>query len=79
MASLSSLPFEVQLQIVSYLNLRDRLAFAQVSVASHDVVYYVLSHHAELDFSSVIMDNEGYVSLIPCFCKFYMLTLELLV
>lgn len=63
MASLLSLPFEVQLQIVRYSNLRDCLAFAQVSVASHDVVYYVLSHRAEVKFSSVIMDNEGYVSL----------------
>ena len=60
--NLLSLPFEVQVLIVRYLNLKDCLSFAEVSTECHDIVYYIFSHRAELDFSSVITDGQ-YVSL----------------
>ena len=62
MSNLLSLPFDVKLLIVRYLNLSDCLSFAQVSTVCHDIVYYVFSHRAELDFTSVIGD-DSYLSL----------------
>ena len=62
MANLISLPFDVKLLIVRHLDLNDCLSFAQVSTECHDIVYYVFSHRAELDFTSVITDGQ-YVSL----------------
>ena len=62
MANLLSLPFNIQLLIVRHLDLNDRLSFAEVSTVCHDIVYYVFSHRAELDFMSVITDGQ-YVSL----------------
>ena len=62
MANLLSLPFDVKLLIVRFLNLNDSLSFAQVSTECHDIVYYIFSHRAELDFASVITDGH-YVSL----------------
>lgn len=59
MTTLISLPFDVQVIIVRYLNLYDCISFAQVSTACHDLVYYVFSHRAELDFSSVLTDDDN--------------------
>ena len=61
MSSLLSLPFDDKLLIVCYLNLSDCLSFAQVSTVCY-IVYYVFSHRAELDFTSVIGD-DSYLSL----------------
>ena len=47
MANLLSLPFDVQPLIVRQLDLKDCLSDSQLST-SHDVVYYVFSHRAEL-------------------------------
>ena len=38
------------------------MSFVEVSTECHDIVYYIFSHRAELDFSSVITDGQ-YVSL----------------
>ena len=62
MSNLLSLPFDVKLLIVRYLNLSDCLSFAHVSTVCHDIVYYVFSHRAKLDFTSVISD-DSYLSL----------------
>ena len=77
MANLLSLPFDVQLLIVRQLDLKDCLSYSQLSTTSHDVVYYVFSHRAELDFSSVLSDDQ-YVLLSDSLLKSFMLTLELL-
>ena len=57
MANLS-LPFNLQLLIVRHLDLNDCLSFAKVSTVCHDIVYYIFSHRAELDFTSVITDGH---------------------
>ena len=60
MANLISLPFDVSLHCP--LLKPPWLSLAQVSTECHDIVYYVFSHRAELDFTSVITDGQ-YVSL----------------
>ena len=77
MASLLSLPFDVHLSIIRYLDLKDCLSYSQVSITCHDAVYYVFSHRAELDFSSVLTDDQ-YVSLSDALSESFMPTPELL-
>ena len=60
MANLISLAFDAQLVIVRNLNLKDCL-YSQLSTVCH-VVYCVFSHWTDLDFSSVLMDDQ-YISL----------------
>ena len=62
MSNLLSLPFDVQVLIVCYLDLNASLSYAQLSTTCHDVVYYIFSHRTELDFSSVLREDQ-YLSL----------------
>ena len=62
MASFTSLPLLVQIEIARYLNLGEALAFSQTCTLAHDAVYYVFSHRDELDFSSVL-DVNGSIAL----------------
>ena len=62
MSNLLSLPFEIHILIVRNLNLRDCLAYAQLSPTCHDTVYYIFSHRIELDFSSLVTNNHLIIS-----------------
>ena len=64
MANLLSLPFEIHVfLIVCYLDLHNCLSYAQVATVSHDAVYYVFAHRAELNFLSLV-DNH-YLHPLP--------------
>lgn len=58
MANLLSLPFDIHILIVRNLDLQTSLGYAQVAPVCHDAVYYVFAHRAELDFSSLLVDNH---------------------
>ena len=64
MASLLSLPFDIHILIVKYLPLKDCISHMQVCPVTHDAVYYVFSHQRELNFESVL-DNNNTVALSP--------------
>ena len=61
MTDLLPLPFDIHVVIARKLTLKDSLSYAQVSTVCHDAVY-VFAHRTELDFSSVLVDNN-HVSL----------------
>ena len=63
MADLLSLPFEIHVLIVRNLCLRDCLSYAEVANVSHDAVYYVFAHRAELNFSSLV--ENSYLTPLP--------------
>ena len=56
MADLLSLSFEMHTLIVRNLCLRD---CAEVANVSHDALYYVFAHRAELDFSSLVENSNS--------------------
>lgn len=58
MANLLSLPFDIHILIVRNLDLQTCLGYAQVAPVCHDAVYYIFVHRAELDFSSLLVDNH---------------------
>ena len=57
MANLLSLPFDVHILSVRNLDLQTCLGYALAPVC-HDAVYYIFAHHAEVDFSSLLVDNH---------------------
>ena len=64
MAYLLALPFDVHISIVQHLSLKDCIACMQVSTVTHDAIQYVFSHRRELNFSSVL-DNNNTIGLSP--------------
>ena len=64
MANPLYLPFDIHVLIVRNLDLRSCLSYAQVATVCHDAVYYVFAHRSELDFSSLIVDNQ-YLDPLP--------------
>ena len=60
MANLLSLLFDVHILIVRNLALQTCLGYAQVAPVCHDAVFYIFAHRAELDFSSLLVDNHLY-------------------
>ena len=58
MACLTALPFDIHVLIVKQLSLKDSLAYIQVSTITHDAVYHVFAHRLELNFQSVLDDNN---------------------
>ena len=59
MANLLSLPFDnIHILIVRNLDLRSCLSYPQIATVCHDAVHSVFAHRAELDFSSLLVDNH---------------------
>ena len=55
---LEFMPLDVHFEIARYLPLKDALAYASVCTLAHDAVYYTFSHRKELNFTSLLDDNE---------------------
>ena len=51
------LSFDVHVAIVKLLNLRDALAYAQITPVTREAVQYVFCHRVQLDFGSVLGPN----------------------
>ena len=64
MARFLNLPFEMHVRIVSLLSLKDCIAYMQVCTVTHDVVHYVFAHRKQLDFHSVL-DEQNTIALPP--------------
>jgi len=52
-----SLPFDIILNIVQYLPLKDAFHFSAVSTTAFDAVYYAFSHRAVVNFESALNDT----------------------